>query len=249
MTGFSKMQVLSFSASGSFAAFKDPSVTTNYLVYFVPSKSAIVGMIGAMLGVARSNSLGDIYEEPYIRLYNKTRVGIRMNSMPKKVTFYTNHRTLLRGKNRERYAKPVKAELLENPSYTIFVESESSDRVYDAIREHDFVYTPYLGHAYCPATISDPVRHSATHVSGGSGNKTDCVVLDESGNEGGLTVAPESGSVIVEKHLHHSLTDGALHRSVLKYWIPCDNLCEIRHDSERTLSKFVRIEDRVVCMY
>ncbi|MGA9154443.1 MAG: CRISPR-associated protein Cas5 [Candidatus Nitrosopolaris sp.] len=81
------MKVLSFTLSGDFAAFRDPSVTTNQTVYYIPSKSAVIGLIEAMLGVERGNSLAEIYVPQYIDLYAVTYIGIKFESVPKKITF------------------------------------------------------------------------------------------------------------------------------------------------------------------
>ena len=241
------ISILSFSAKGSFAAWKDPSVTTNQLVYFIPSKSAVVGMIGAMLGIKRSNILGEIYEKPYLELYRDIAIGIRLDSDPSKVTFNTNHRTLKEPPK----TKPVKTELLENPEYTIYVISENNQKLYDIIKNHNFIYTPCLGHAYCPALISNPVLHDAVLINDSEKN-TDCVVLDESETlYDDFSVVPiGDGSVMVERHIHHYFDDdGNIKKRVLKHWIPNSSVCEIRHDSNRKISNFYEIDDKIVCIY
>ena len=50
----SPLKIISCELSGDFAAFSDPSVTTNQTVYFIPSKSAIIGLIGGLIGVRRN---------------------------------------------------------------------------------------------------------------------------------------------------------------------------------------------------
>jgi CRISPR-associated Cas5-like protein len=60
------LDILSFRISGSFAAFRDPSVTSHQTVSFIPSKSAVIGIIGAMIGVKRSNSLAELYSQEYL---------------------------------------------------------------------------------------------------------------------------------------------------------------------------------------
>lgn len=78
------MRLLTFRLSGNFAAFRDPSVTSNQTVYYIPSKSALIGLIGAMLGIERSNSLDEIYGLQYLDLFSVTRIGIKFESIPKK---------------------------------------------------------------------------------------------------------------------------------------------------------------------
>ena len=103
--------------SGSFAAFRDPSVTSNQTVYYIPSKSAVVGILGAMIGIKRSDQLGDIYSQEYLDFFKQTSIGIQLESIPKKVVYFTNHRSLKKAKT-----KPFKTEVVENPRYTIYVD-------------------------------------------------------------------------------------------------------------------------------
>ena len=50
------MRLISFDLSGEFAEFSDPSVTSNQIVYFIPSKSAVIGIIGAIIGIKRAST-------------------------------------------------------------------------------------------------------------------------------------------------------------------------------------------------
>ena len=100
------MSIVSFDLEGDFAAFKDPSVTTNQTVTVIPSKSALIGLIGALLGVKRSNSFDCLYSDGYLDLLKKTAVGIQVRSQAAKCTFFTNHRSL-----KEAKTKPYKTEL------------------------------------------------------------------------------------------------------------------------------------------
>ncbi len=246
------MKILSFAITGSFAAFRDPTVTSNQNVYYIPSKSAIVGILGAMIGVPRSSALGEMYGQEYYDLFSTTRIGIALENEPTKITLFTNHRSL-----KEAKTKPFKSELLEGPKYRIYVSStdDTLRKLKDVITGKKFVYSPYLGHAYCPATISELEEHD--------GNETDqrdrdtrCVILDESEtyrDDFTITVKPARGQVnskiIIERHLHHYVKDGKMERIVLKHWIPVNTKYEIERLSKPELSNLVEINNDVVCMY
>ncbi|MDH5462743.1 MAG: CRISPR-associated protein Cas5 [Nitrosopumilus sp.] len=244
------MKLISFRISGAFAAFRDPSVTSNQTVYYIPSKSAVVGILGAMIGIKRSNHLGEIYGEEFQEFFKNTKIGIQFESIPKKVTFFTNHRSL-----KEPKTKPFKTELVENPRYTIYVntDEENFKKLSNAIKKNEFVFSPYLGHAYCQAAVSDFKEIESIEIDS-VGEKTKCVVLDES-----ETYSPDfefrhemiiEGSVIIERHIHHFFNGKKFDGRILKYWIPTNNSeFEIKRDSVRDLSKFYKIGDSVVCMY
>jgi len=245
------LKLITFRISGAFATFRDPSVTTNQTVYYIPSKSAVVGILGAMIGVNRSDTLGEIYGEEYQKFFKNTKIGIQFESIPNKVSFFTNHRSL-----KEPKTKPFKTEVLENPRYTIYVstDDESSKKLSTALKKNEFKFSPYLGHAYCPATISEFKEVDAEKVSNTTGKMTKCVVLDESEtynpNFKFKWEATKEGSVIIERHIHHYFKDEKFDGRVLKHWIPTENsVFEIKTNSKRDLSDFYKIGEYVVCIY
>ena len=245
------MKLISFRISGAFAAFRDPSVTSNQTVYYIPSKSAVVGILGAMIGVKRSDSLGEIYSEEYKEFFKNTKIGIQFESEPRKVTFFTNHRSL-----KEPKTKPFKTELVENPKYTIYVitDDENSKKLSNAIKKNEFIFSPYLGHAYCQAAVSDYEEIDAQEIDS-KDKKTQCVVLDESETynsdfELRWIQSSQDESVIIERHIHHFFNDEKFDGRVLKHWIPVNKSeLKIKEDRARRISKFYKIESHVVCMY
>jgi CRISPR-associated protein Cas5h len=245
------LKVLSFRLSGQFAAFRDPSVTSNQTVYYVPSKSAVIGLIGAILGIERGNALTEIYGPEYIDLYTVTDIGIKFESVPKKITFFTNHRSL-----KEKKIKPFKKELLVAPRYTIFVSSEKYfEKLHQIIESKSFAYSPYLGHAYCPAVIDNLKNYNNIEIiKDPEDEKTSCVILDESEtykNDFELVLNPtdNNADIIIERHLHHFLKNNILDKRVLKHWIPLKSTFRIERDSVRELSSFIKIDEEIVCFY
>lgn len=245
------MKILSFALSGSFAAFRDPTVTSNQNVYYIPSKSAVIGILGAMIGIPRSLSLGEIYGKEYRNFFGAVKIGISLENEPTKITLFTNHRSL-----KEPKTKPFKTELLESPKYTIYVSStdENLKKLENAISSNKFAYSPYLGHAYCPALISDLRKYDAAETDPRD-KITKCVILDESEPYRGdfsMRVGSAVGTdhkIIIERHLHHYIKNDVLERIVLKHWIPINSQCKIDRLSKTTLSTFVEIDDGIICMY
>jgi len=240
--------IISFVASGAFAAFRDPSVTTNQTVYFIPSKSAVIGLLGAIIGVERSNNLGDAYEDNYRDFFKKTRIGLQLETQnPKKITMFTNHRSL-----KESKTKPFKTELFMEPKYKIYVKTEDS-RLAKSLEIKNFKYSPYFGHAYCPVFISEVEKLDLKEVDP-VGQKTQCVVLDESEtynqNFKLKLTAEGAGSVMIERHLHHYFEGNKFVSKVLKHWIPINNsIYEIVEHSGGKLSEFVELGNHVICLY
>jgi CRISPR-associated protein Cas5h len=249
------LNILSFRLNGQFSAFRDPSVTSNQTVYYIPSKSAVIGLLGAMIGIQRNNSLDQIYGNSYINFFSKTQVGVRFESQPRKTTYYTNHRSFEKAT-----MKPFKTELVENPQYRIFVylnnDSDQYKKLQTSIFENTFVYSPYLGHAYCPAIVSEPKNHPRSEeIMRPEGQNTSSVILDESetyNNDSHFKIKPKTyeSSIIIERHIHHFYRNNGLEKRVLKHWIPVNSSpYRIDRDGKRDLSKFYKVENEIVCMY
>ena len=252
------MKLISFRITGAFSAFRDPSVTSNQIVYHIPSKSAVVGLLGAMIGINRSNQLDEIYGKEYTEFFRNIKIGIQFESEPKKVMFFTNHHTFKKpSKNVPLTIKPFKTELIENPIYTIYVSTDDDNykKLVDALQKNEFVYSPYLGHVYCLASVSCLKQIDVHEIDSKEEKKTRCVILDESETydpDFKLKLRQISGdaSIIIERHTHHFFNDGKFDGRVLKHWIPIENSeFKITSDSKRSLSKFYKMGDHVVCMY
>ncbi|MEW5841197.1 MAG: CRISPR-associated protein Cas5 [Thermoproteota archaeon] len=250
--------IISFRVSGEFAAFRDPSVTSNQTVYYIPSKSATVGMLGAILGVERDHFLGEIYGRAYLDLFKKISMGLDLESQPRKVSFFTNHRSL-----KESKTKPFKTEVLASPSYRFYVRVSDDtvrEALYQALMNNDFQYPPYLGHVYCPARISD-VRLQQMEAFDGRTFLTSSVVLDESETYDTqfsikkATRRQDESRMIIERHLHHFFEkDGQMQRRVLRHWIPVGgSLYEVQISKKPVLSSLMSSPagngEQVVCFY
>lgn len=249
------LNVISFRLSGEFASFRDPSVTSNQLVYLIPSKTAVVGIIGAILGVQRGHDFEKSYSSSYLELFRKTQIGIELLSEPNKFTFFTNHRSL-----KEDKTKPYKTEVLVSPSYSVYVRIEDEQTLgllFNALRNNSFVYPPYLGHAYCPAKVSDAVMHDAEIIDGLS-YVTSSVVLDESETYSNkfkieeMDAKSEQAHLVIERHLHHFFEEDKFEKRVLKHWIPVGaSRYEVCMSEHPKLSKAVKLinKDTAVCLY
>jgi len=247
------LKLISFKISGAFAAFRDPSVTSNQTAYYIPSKSAVIGILGAIIGISRPNNLGELYSKEYQKFLKATKIGLQFESKPRKITFFTNHRSL-----KEAKTKPFKSELVESPSYTVYVKSDEKnyDKIWNALRDNKFTYTPYLGHVYCPAVIKSSKQIDAEIIAKSKDETTKCVILDESETynqnfELKYQMITENGTVIIERHIHHFFDENdKLDGRVLKHWIPTENSeIEIRNNITGSLMSFYKTGKHVICMY
>jgi len=255
------LSIVSFDLEGDFAAFKDPSVTTNQIVTVIPSKSALIGLLGALLGVKRSNSFDCLYSDSYLDLLKKTAVGIQIRSQAAKCTFFTNHRSL-----KEAKTKPYKTELLVNPKYTVYVKStdEVNQALLERLKDNRFVFSPMLGHAYCPARIPRFEEFSGLKQVEPQEKKVSTVFLDEviesKSRNPGVGFSQYSNlpaKVLMERHLHHYVAGDSVKAVVLRHYIPVpekgkDSVVQIdSYESALSLAKFYTVDDSeaVLCLY
>jgi len=256
------LSIVSFDLEGDFAAFRDPSVTTNQTVTVIPSKSALIGLIGALLGIKRSNSFDHLYSEDYLNLLKNTAIGIQVRSQINKYTFFTNHRSL-----KEDKTKPYKTELLINPKYTIYVKStdEVNQALLGKLYDNQFVFSPILGHAYCPARIPSFKELSIVKKVEPDEACVSTVVLDEvvesRSSDSGVTFdnLPDfPAKALVERHLYHYIAEDTLKRTVLRHYIPIPTidgkrsvLAIDKYVSPLSLTEFysVRDFDHNLCLF
>lgn len=253
-----KVNIISFDVEGDFAAFKDPTVTTSQSVYYAPSKSAVIGFIGAILGIERGNELGEIYSNELKQILKITKIGIRVNSNSRKISFFTNHRSL-----KKPGVKPFKTELLLEPKYTFFIQTSDEDlekKIYNAIKTKNYYYSPFLGHAYCLARISNLKIESADKIEP-KDKLISTIVLDETNenetnSEFELQLVPveEKYNLIIERHLYHYIDNEKLERRVFRYWIPISNSkFQLKGIGDTNLSIFLKTEgmneDEAICLF
>jgi len=257
------LSIVSFDLEGDFAAFRDPSVTTNQTVTVIPSKSALIGLLGALLGVKRSNTFDTLYTEDYLNLLKKTAIGIQVRSEVAKYTFFTNHRSL-----KEAKTKPYKTELLVNPKYTIYVKStdEINHALLNRLKDNSFGFSPILGHAYCPARIPTYRELYGVNEADPEGLILSTVILDEviesknDNNTSGINpsdVPDFPFKLIIERHLHHYVVNGLLKRTVLRHYIPVpvngkkSALMIEEYRSALSLAKFYSVDgsEQALCLF
>ncbi len=140
-----------FDVKGEFAHFKKIFTTTSPLTYGVPTRTALTGLLGAILGYER-----DSYYETFepgncdiglkiMRPVRKTRINLNLLKT-KDETENLIHYGKEYPETIERIQVPLEA--IKEPAYRLFVSFEEEDLHEDLkrkLREHKSVYTPYLG--------------------------------------------------------------------------------------------------------
>lgn len=148
-----------FSEYGHFRKF---NTTTSPLSYSVPAPTALVGLLGAILGIEReddkkrvrggSESLREVFTQ------NNTKIGIRILNKVEKVNVAFNlldtgaPQSFFNITNRTQ----IEYELLRNPSFRIYLDWQHPRRneLIDRIKLKRFHFNPYLGLSQFTANVT-----------------------------------------------------------------------------------------------
>jgi CRISPR-associated protein Cas5 subtype I-B len=136
---------------GNWAHFKKPETNNNPLTHDFITKTALIGMIGAVLGIERTEM-----KKVFPQLSEDTSYGVQIHNPVKKESwsFKLRYAANLFEK------RPVQMEFLKNPRYTVAVglRNERSafffNQFITAVQASEALFTPVLGLHNCPANLS-----------------------------------------------------------------------------------------------
>lgn len=153
------MKIIKFNLSGDYAHFKIPYTNNNPLTHSVITKTALIGMIGAVIGIERK-SMRDLYPI----LCDALQYSIIFNSELKKESissYAMNFGNLSKPDRPLKSPKPM--EYIKNPNWTIYLKNDSFDEkvvdifntFYECIENKIYVWRPTLGVKQCDCNISN----------------------------------------------------------------------------------------------
>lgn len=138
--------------AGNWAHFKKPDTNNNPLSHDIIPKTALIGMIGAVLGIEREKM-----KPLFPQLSEDLLYGVQLLKPVIKTSWgFTAHTAI----NPTAIKSPKAFEMLRDVSYKVCVGllNERSRSIFDdflnAILKGHAVYDPYLGIANCPAELA-----------------------------------------------------------------------------------------------
>jgi len=137
--------------SGNWAHFKKPETNNNPLTHDFITKTALIGMIGAVLGIER-----DVMKGRFPELSEDFLYGVQIKSVVKKESWAF---TLRQASNLFEKA-PKQMEFLRSPEFIVALALKDSrsqllfDQFILAIENSEAKYTPILGLHNCPANLA-----------------------------------------------------------------------------------------------
>lgn len=145
------MQGLQLKVSGNWAHFKKPETNNNPLTHDFITKTAFIGLIGAVLGIERKHML-----PLFPQLSEDFLYGVAVLHPVRKISWgFTSSSAV----SSTRQGSPKSFEFLKNPSFKISLalKDERSKAIFNKfknyIEEENSIYTPVLGWHNCPANL------------------------------------------------------------------------------------------------
>ncbi len=145
-------RLIVFELSGEYGHFRKFNTTTSPLTYPIPTRTALTGLLGAVMGIERETAPGRFAGLPVQELFDmhKCDLAVQLLAPVKKVNMGFN---LLDTGNsffeiRKSGRTQIEFELLKNPSFRVFVRLRNSvlfDQLAERLITRSHHFTPYLG--------------------------------------------------------------------------------------------------------
>lgn len=145
------MEAFQFRVEGNWGHFKKPETNNNPLTHDLITKTAVIGLIGAVLGIERQEM-----KALFPRLSDNLLYGVQLLNNVKKVSWGFTSRTAI---NPTQPGSPKYFEFLKNPQFkiTLALKDTQSQNEFEhflaSVKNNESVYTPVLGWHNCPANL------------------------------------------------------------------------------------------------
>lgn len=146
------MKAYQIKVSGNWGHFKKPETNNNPLTHDLITKTALIGLIGSVLGIERQEM-----KKSFPELSENLLYGAQLLSPVKKVSWGFTSRSAI---NPTASGSPKYFEFLKKPEYkvTLALKNEQSvlefEQFLEAVKNSESIYTPVLGWHNCPANLN-----------------------------------------------------------------------------------------------
>ncbi len=158
-----KKQVIKFKLSGDYALFKKPFANNQPQSFVIPPKTAILGLMGAIMGWSKENYIKNLPFEKFgyaVRLLtSKIKKGtVGINLMQGKSAKFTFDENPISHPPERGQRSPTRYEFIKDIEWEIFLlidEQSIREKLFERLQKKTFVYNPNLGMQQLFARIED----------------------------------------------------------------------------------------------
>jgi len=136
---------------GNWGHFKKPETNNNPLSHDLITKTALIGLIGAVLGIEREEM-----KSKFPQLSEDLLYGVQLLSPVKKISWgFTSRKAI----NPTEAGTPKYFEFLKDPKFLVIIalKNELSNSIFEnfkiSIKQEQAIYPPILGWHNCPANL------------------------------------------------------------------------------------------------
>ena len=171
-------RLIVFELSGEYGHFRKFNTTTSPLTYPIPTRTALTGLLGAVMGVERETGPGRFAADgvPVQEVFDRHQCDLTVQLLApvKKVNMGFN---LLDTGNsffeiRKSGRTQIEFELLKNPVFRVFIRLRDNvlfDRLAERLMARSHHFTPYLGLSQFTAILQNTCIASGTVRAADSG--------------------------------------------------------------------------------
>ena len=146
------MKGFQFEIKGNWGHFKRPETNNNPLSHDLITKTALIGMIGAVLGIERQKM-----KSLFPQLSEDLLYGVQLLHPVKKISWgFTSHTAI----NPTAAGTPKYFEFLREPAFSVWIalQNKRSEKIFDSfvdsVKNGNAEYPPVLGWHNCPAELT-----------------------------------------------------------------------------------------------
>lgn len=201
------MKVLVFDVFGKYALFRRSYTTTSSTSYCFPPRTAICGLLGAILGIENevTNS------SKHLRAFDNANIAVRSLKPIKKINLGINYVDTRSGHDQR---TQILVELIKEPAYRIYIsEFEKFDELKYHIENKISVFTPYLGQAQFIADFSYIGCFQTVQVELPVELHTVMKIAN------GTRIEPQKEQILIKEQMTLNMDDERRPTAVASYWI------------------------------
>ncbi|WP_338876717.1 type I-B CRISPR-associated protein Cas5b [Spirosoma sp. SC4-14] len=171
-------RLIVFELSGEYGHFRKFNTTTSPLTYPIPTRTALTGILGAILGVERETAAGRFPHDviPVQELFSGANCNLTVQLLAPVKRVNVGFNLLDTGNSFFEIKKSgrtqIEFELLKNPVFRVFVrlrDDELMDKLAKRLLNRNHHFTPYLGLSQFTAMIHNALETQISIRSASSG--------------------------------------------------------------------------------
>ncbi len=201
------MKVLVFDVFGKYALFRRSYTTTSSTSYCFPPRTAICGLLGAILGIENKSSASS----EHLRIFDIAHIAVRVMNPIRKINLATNYLDTRPGHNQR---TQILLELIKDPVYRIYIsEFEKFEQLKYHLQNKLSVFTPYLGQAQMIVDFKYVGVFEAIPATLPVDLNTIIKVTQ------GIKVIPQSEQVLIKERMVLNMDDERRPTAFISYWV------------------------------